>query len=45
MAIDVQNGTGSTTELEDMLKKYVKGMQIILERAKASMGQTPKEVI
>jgi len=30
MAIQVQNGTASTTELEDMLKKYVKGMQIIL---------------
>jgi len=45
MAIQVQNGTASTTELEDMLKKYVKGMQIILDGAKASTGQTPKEVI
>ena len=45
MAIKVQNGTASTTELDDMLKKYVKGMQIILDGAKASTGQTPKEII
>lgn len=31
--------------LEDALKKYRMGMQIILEGAKAATGQTPKEVI
>jgi len=40
-----QNGPPDVTDLEIMLKKYVKGMQIILDGAKAATAQTPKEVI
>ncbi len=32
-------------EIEDALRKYKRGMQIILEGARADTGQTPKEVI
>src|SRR6266567_8356439 len=35
----------SASEIETLLRKYQKGMRIILEGAQAETGQTPKEVI
>ena len=32
-------------DIESTLKKFKKGMRIILDGAKAETGQTPKEVI
>src|SRR5438105_13177060 len=39
------NGLTSPVDIPDALKKYATGMHIILDGAKASTGQTPKEVI
>jgi polyhydroxyalkanoate synthase len=37
--------SSTPTTLESAFKKYVSGMQIILEGARAQTGQTPKEVV
>lgn len=37
--------TATSTDLEGAFKKYVSGMRIILEGARAQTGQTPKEAV
>ncbi len=40
-----QKSTTTLSDIESALNKYRKGMEIILEGARAETGQTPKEVI
>ena len=38
-------GNSATPSIEDLFEKYVEGLEIIAEGARADTGQTPKEVI
>src|ERR1700692_1999911 len=43
--MNTREETSADISLEDAIKKYRAGMEIILEGAKADAGQTPKEII